>query len=461
MRIDLLHIWNVVVFSGLCCLILFIAFITSIAPVYTLVFLMLPVFALIALIKFRLAVLCILFITAGFIPKQLTPSFYVAGGELRLEDCILGLLFIICLIRVAFRNNRFINNSIYYPFYFLFSLIILGTILAFGLRNKLLFILIELRIFFYWIYPFILAISIQNKNDLNYALKFVVILSVIVSAAVIIQGITGVQLRNYGTEIETLETLGKHSHGIIRSRFGGNIVIANFSFVYILARVGKKEISLQVGLLILTLIGFAIIISFGRGAWMGSFVSILALSIWLGRSSFIRIWTIIMILCTIGILTTLTIKPEFFDVIIDRALSVGEEIDRGGSFMWRKMENAHAIQTIQNNPIFGVGIGGEFKRPDKSGYIMGKSETHYLHNSWYFFMIKFGIIGILFPIWLTIAVFHKTRKLNTSLSIASASALLMPIVVGATQMDWINPRGILCITTIIGLLAAHANLERA
>jgi len=438
-------------------LILFLSFWLSIAPIYTAIFLILPIFTIIAFIKFRLAVLLLPFFAAGFIPKQLTPTFFIAGGKVGVEDCVLVLLIIICLIRIFFGKNRFTNDPLYYPFYFFFLLCILATFMALVYSNKPALLLVELRTVAYYIFVFLLSISIQNQKDLSFSLNFIVILSVLISLTVIIQSFTGIQIRSYGS-VELLNTIDKDTNtGVLRSRFGGLIYMAIFSFNYILARVARKEISVLVGVLVLSIIGFAVLVTFGRGAWMAFFVSILVLSVWLGRQSFIKIWVVLLTIGLAGVLISLAIKPEFIGVVVDRALSVSEEIEVGGSVAWRKFENEEAMRTIKNKPILGAGLGGEYRRGENNS-IMGNYDTIMLHNSWLWLMLKFGIVGILFPIWLVMTVFYKAKELGTSLSIAAAASLLAPIVVSTTQMEWATPFGILNITIIVGFLVAHSNL---
>jgi hypothetical protein len=437
-------------------LVLFLGFAIAVAPIYIAIFSLIPIFIIFSFVKFRLAVLGMLFIASGFIPSQLLPSFTFGTSVVRAEECFLILLCIIGFIRIVFRKNIFINSSLYYPVYFLFLLSVFSTVLAIGFRNKPSFILIELRIILYYIFVFLIALGVSSKKELNSTLKIVVTLSIILSLTVIIQSVTGIQLRNYGA-VTALNTADSIQHGITRSRFGGLVFLAVFSFVYTLARLSRKELSSWVAISILGIIGFAILVTFGRATWMGCFISVLVLSIWLGWRNFIHIWIILIPLGMIGIMSAFLIQPTFVDAIVTRAMSVGEEVHAGSSYEWRQRENKYAMQTIQKNPILGVGLGGEFKRPERDN-IMQKMETHFLHNSWLWFILKFGVLGIVFPIWWVLVVLRKAKKLNTSLSISCASTLLAPVVVGATQMEWTTPFGILGITTMIGLLVAHSNL---
>ena len=446
---------KVAVFLGATCLLFVLGIEISTKPIYVAIFSLVPVFAIIAFIRFRWAVLLLLFIASGFIPKPLLPSFSVAGGVVRAEDLLLVLLLVACFVRVFIKKNQFVNNSVYYPFYFLFLLSVLGMIIALGYHNKTSFMLIELRIICYYTYAFLLPISMQNKKDLDGILKFVVVLSVAISITVILQSFTGVQLRSYG-DVETLITADSAQHGVMRSRFGGLIFMAVFSFIYTLTKLIRKEMPTWIGLLILSIIGLSVIVTFGRAAWIGSIVSILIVSIWLGRYSFVKIWSLLIALAFVGALAALAVQPNFLDAVVSRAFSIDKEIESGSSYEWRRRENYFAIKKIKEYPFFGIGIGGKFREPQKDE-IMDKYAEHFLHSSWLWFVLKFGVVGILFPIWLVIVVLHKAKQLNTSLSIAIGSAIIAPVVVGQTQMEWTTPFGILGITTMIGLLVAHAN----
>jgi len=453
-------LWKIGLALVVSVLVLFLGVAVAIAPIYIAVFSVIPIFLVIAFTQFRIGVLIVLFFATGIIPSQLTPKFSLGGGDVQVEELLFGILLIVCLIRMALNKNHFINNSVYYPIYFFFLLSILATLIGIGNQNKYNFILIDLRTVFYWLYAFLLAISIQNEKELNSAIKILIILSTILSTVVILQSLLGIQLLSRG-RLTGLHTLDK-TVGVSRSQFGGLISLAVFAFILTLTRVARKEMPTLIGLLCSSILGLSIVLSFGRGIWAAAFLSVLTASIWLGFRSFVRIWAVLMTLGITSTLIALIVTPEYVDAAVSRIFSVRQEVSEGRSYEWRKLENAHAIQTIKEHPVFGVGIGGEYKRPERNYKFveMGEQETFMMHNSWLWLMFKFGIIGIVFPIWLTIAVFYKARKLNTSLSIASASALLTPIVAGGTQMEWATRFGILCIATMVGFLIANSNVAQ-
>lgn len=446
---------NVFLFLGVLIIVSFVGVGITLSPVKMIMFSMLPFFLIVACWKFKYAVLLMLLFASGLVPEQLTPSFPFVGGTIRTEECVLAVLIFFLFFRVLFGIDKITDNNLYYPVYFFLFLGCFAFILALGFHNKSKFIAAELRTVLYWLFIFILACSIKNKSDIKRVLSFIIGLSVLLSIAVTVQSFTGYKLLN-NSSVGTLVTVDSANYSISRSTFGGFQGFVAFSITYLIAMVSRKEVSIWIGLLLITIMAIGFLVTFGRGVWAVTFLVIFVTSIWLGFRCFIKIWMGLAIVVAVIALIFSIIKPEFIDAVTNRVLSINEEMDRGDSYGWRKIENKWAWKMIVKKP-FGIGLGGEYKSQEAS--FMGEHETRILHNSYLWMALKFSVLCFLFPIWLGFAILIKAKKIGTSLSIALGASFLNPLLVSFTQMEWSSQYGVLFMATIVGLLIAHNNLE--
>jgi len=448
---------NSLLFIGISLVVFIIGIGSAIAPIYLAIFSMMPLFVILACWQFRIAVLVMLLFASGLIPNSFTPAIPFLGGTIRTEDMFLGFLIVIGTIRLLAQTNKIENHALWYPFYFFIFLVIFSLLIAKGHHNKPRWMMFEFRLQLYWFYAPLLVMCIKEEKHLNAALNFVIFLSTILAIAVIFQSLTGIRILNHGM-LSPLVTVTDINRDVNRSTFGGFQAFVVFTFILTLARLSRHEMSPLLAFPVLLLIALGLIVSFGRGVWAVSFVITFIASIWLGKNSFIKIWTVLLTVGTVIILTSVLLKPQLADAVFSRLMSVSHELEEGESWEWRMMEQEWALRTIQKHPISGIGLGGEYsplrdRTKDPEQMIM-------THNSYLYIALKFGLFGLLFPLWLCLAVLRKAKQLNTTLSISLACAFLNPVLIGYTQMEWVSIYGILSMATMVGLLVTHDRFQR-
>ena len=448
----LLTLSNFLLFIGAVFVVFIVGVGTGIAPIYTAIFSLVPIFIVLACLKFRIAVLVMLVLASGLIPKQLTPTLPMLGGRFRAEDMFLALLIGIGFVRLMMGIDKFKKHNLWYPLYYFSALVVCSLLVAFLNNNKFYWIVFELRGLCYWFFAMLLVISIKDKKQFNTVVNFIVMLSALVAAAATFQSITGIHILTNNL-FSSLFTGSSVDSNVNRSFLGGFGTFVAFSFVLTFARLVRNEIAFSIGFPVLLVLLCGIIVTFGRGFWIVTLVTVFISSVWLGWKSFIKIWTaMLIIIFTIASFSSLLL-PDYFDAVINRAASVSSEIDSGESWGWRKHETAWGLKTIKQNPFIGIGLGGEYLPP----MIGNKSETPspIPHNSYIGLALKFGLAGLIFPVWLTIAVLLRAKKLNTTLSIAIGSSFMNPVLVGYSQMEWAHMFGIMFMATMVALLILH------
>jgi O-antigen ligase len=122
------------------------------------------------------------------------------------------------------------------------------------------------------------------------------------------------------------------------------------------------------------------------------------------------------------------------------------------------MENQAAMDRIERNPVFGVGLGGQYKQTASSEGHFGIEGT-YIHNGYLFFPLKMGLVATFIPLAFMIAFALTLRQgvqrhradPDNGLVAALAGAFAVPCVASYTQPEWADPRGIAAFAIFTGL----------
>jgi len=71
------------------------------------------------------------------------------------------------------------------------------------------------------------------------------------------------------------------------------------------------------------------------------------------------------------------------------------------SLVYRYIENEYAYPQIESHPLFGLGLGANYRPVDRRvDYGPAKSSlTYYIHNGHLWVMLKTGLLGYVFFMW--------------------------------------------------------------
>jgi O-antigen ligase len=145
-------------------------------------------------------------------------------------------------------------------------------------------------------------------------------------------------------------------------------------------------------------------------------------------------------------------------VIVERLLSIGTEIQVGESYGRRKTENEYAWEHIVNSPMLGVGLGGEYKPPSAQS-IAWPGETRYIHNTYVNVATKMGVPALLALValvttmlvrgWTTIRIASSADR---PIAVASFWTIMAAAVVTSlTQPNLISPGGAVSLAVAVFL----------
>lgn len=428
----------------------------------TLAFALVPMFFILAFTFPYYATILAIFLAFGAVPSIMLPQFSLAGGTVRASELFLLFVAFTTLSHALLtKGESFKNIKTPYtpPFIFLIALVLISSIIALGyFGNQKKYYLYELRVIFFWsIFPLILY-SINSTSLTNKLLKSLLIMGALLSIGVVAQSITGQKILE-ASRVESLSTTGSTYSNITRSTAGGGIYFILFLINYSICAWAFKTQKSYISWPLIGLGGAAVLATFGRAVWFAESISVLILILLVPRAQKFKITSIGI--ASIGTLAVslFVFAPDIGEATVDRLMSVGQEIDAGQSYRWRKEENMYAKKAILSNPLIGVALGGEYQPfRDRS---MGLDHTRAIHSSYYYLALKFGILGLLLPIWfgflstkLALSII-KTNKSPTYTAIAASTAATLAscYVTSFTQPEWMHHTGVAFLSICFALLA--------
>jgi len=111
-----------------------------------------------------------------------------------------------------------------------------------------------------------------------------------------------------------------------------------------------------------------------------------------GIKGVLRIAAVVVPLTVLLGAAVFVVNPRIGEAAYTRAFGITQEIESGDSFGWRGKENAMAIESIEKNPVLGIGFNGAYK-PAVSTRGHFEGEEIYIHNAYLYFQLKMGLLG--------------------------------------------------------------------
>lgn len=387
--------------------------------------------------------------------------------DFKLADLIMVLtVFVIVSKYFSKGENPFVIPRVVKVPFILFILSILFA-LALGVlyfHNSIPFVYRDIRVFIYWIwFPLLsfLFIDPAGGNSREKVSRLILCVAIIISLVAIIQFVTGIQIVAAG-RVGALETAGADQGDFTRVQLPGYPFIV-WSILLITINLVKSKINPIYAFSILSILTFALLINFGRGLWFWTFFSVVSTLFFYQRAlrtKFILMLFGIMLAASSAICV---VKPDFAEAIVVRFLSVKDEnVNTWGpktSYEWRKLENKDAISALIKSPVFGVGIGGEYRFRIWELRNVFEDHTRFIHNSYLFLLLKLGVFGFfsfLFFTWKAwfFCLKEKNFKAPDFDSVLASSLCFFPAYafLSITQPEFVNANSVMFFAVLFALL---------
>lgn len=357
--------------------------------------------------------------------------------------------------------------------YYLFMVLIIAHVI-FGVlyfHNAIPFVYRDARVFLYWMWlPIISNFLLSEAQRLSFekvldkvAALFLWV-GVIVAMMAVFQFITGVQIVAVG-RVGSLETAGVDQGSFTRVQLPGYPFVV-FSIIYCICSLLKKKMTVKLCGPLIVILCFALVVNFGRGLWVWTIVGVIFSSFFFTGKQMRQfvLWGLFSIIFASSLLAI--IKPDLADAIAVRMLSVKNETSSAWgpktSYEWRLIENQDARNSIVAHPLFGVGMGGEYRRPIWDLLVIFPDHTRYIHNSYFFVLTKFGFTGFfIFMMFivcsLLVTIFKVCRVINRS-ALDPASIAIFAVTVSycglsVTQPEWVSSNSVLFFSMAYGTMS--------
>ena len=373
------------------------------------------------------------------------------GGQLKVQDLLILFVGGVVLARAAIegRSLKQALGPLYWPLVYLGVLVLVSTFYSvMVLRNQ--FALTEARAFVAWLVLPLLALTIDTPQRLRRLINFMIFSALVIAAYAFAQSIFDINIM--GGRVEMLD---RRNSDITRSIAGGSTFLMVFGIFLLVNDFGARRARWWLVLPALALLLAGLAANFGRGVWISAGVGLLVCAfLQRGIRGVFGVSMLLAIMLGIGLSGVSLVKPRVVEALIDRVTSVGSEIESGGSFQWRKVENDEAMRAIRGRPL-GIGFGGEYKQILSSQGSF-EIETRYIHNAYLFYPLKMGWVAAIVPFLFVLAM---ARMLSGWLrhqgsgervvAAASAGCMVSIMIVSYTQPEWTTMPGISLISVLL------------
>jgi O-antigen ligase len=428
-----------------------------------------PLFLVLAAVFPQIASILVIAAIAGVVPEFLLPQISVGIGRILPQD-----LFLVALLGLALLKNLGAKKIgplrkggiLGYLMIAMVTCAAFGVAIGVGLYGAgVKDAISEFRNQIYWLVFFLPVAFVHTERDLRLMATALVLLGLWIAIAVLIQFQFGIALLT-NARVEDLATGSIRYTDIIRSTAGGGIYWVIFALFISVARVLKRSGSTVWALIIAIICAGAILVSFGRGIWIASFIALLLLARSIGGNKAVLAAMLFSLLATAVAIVPLTIlKPAFFDAVSERVISTKDEGGQKSSLGWRLEENSFAFKQIIRNPLTGTGLGVAYK--PKLDRMASIDQVRYIHNSYLGLWMKMGLASLLVAgwfAWKTLrtandAVKRNRTATNLELVAAAGAAFVVPLITGVTQPEWLVATGISFFAMMSGLTMAFSNLH--
>lgn len=401
------------------------------------------------------------------VPQAFQPRLPFGGGNLQAYDLLLIYLSAIVLVRslAAGREPLRSMGAVRWPLYYLAVCMAVSLVyVKFFAPNPR--VLSEARAAIAWLVVPLIVLTVTTPGRYRWFVRSVVGLALVIALYVTVQTLFGIRIMT-GARVEALDN-GVNSD-IVRSIAGGGIYVVVFALLLLLNRLVERRVAWLWAVPASFLLVAGIVVQFGRGVWLATAAGLLVSAyLFRGIGGALRV-ACIGVFAIAAVLSMASVyKPRLAEAAVERAIGIREEYERGGSYNWRRQENEAALGYIERHPLFGAGLGGQYKQTSGSFSSVFFTQTLYIHNGYLFFPLKMGVFATFVPLAFIVAfaatvrrgwLRHRARDgEDRALAAALCGAFAVPVITSVTQPEWWTQPGIAAYAIFLGLALLYREM---
>ena len=352
-----------------------------------------------AFIRPEIVILLILAFTLGLVPSRFNQYVNVGLGRLQLTDLMLLLMLGILVFRLVADKSFTFKKT---PFDILLAIftitIVIGAIVAVtnhGARFK--DTTYDARILIGYLIFFPVVNLVRKKNQLDILIKGILVITLLVTASMIVQVVLG-------RSLSIMDPLYQQSEGgLIRFFHPGTYAIFPVLMILVchLALEKNNKYRLASIFSIFLLCG-GLVLTMNRNLLVSGAISLAILFVLLYGEELSQFGYNVLIMAVIltGVLLMFKITgsdspimqyPTAFLSRIANMFSISSLFSPTETLNWRVRETGYAWQYIKSSPLLGIGL----LTPYRPAFFQGDPLTGYMHNAYLWFWLRTGLLGLL------------------------------------------------------------------
>jgi len=419
----------------------------------------------------ELGLLAIVLITSGLIDFERLPLLSMGPISLHITDVILLYLLALVLAKaLVVPSFKVVRTALDVPLMWFYFAILLSAVLAIGQPSVgTSFVLRRLRPLTYYLSFFAVTNLIRHRRQLTVLINGLLVIAVLASLVVLVQVLfPSLHLAKSGT-LE-LATAGREYAGVVRTYIQADRLIYPMLLVSVCSLIlGGRWLPPTLELARAGILATGIFLSFQRGYWLtvSAMLGLLGvLASWPQRSRMLR-WA----LASVVAVTLIVSLPggggdQYMAAAWDRLVwgMRPETLAQDDSMQARVMETRHAIQSIAQQPLLGIGLGN-FYRPAVAddAYWMPDDPSiglrWYMHNAYLWVWVMMGLMGLIPFVWLFASAltrgFARWRKIDDpklrAVVLGSTLAILGQAINNVVAPNFIQSWSLIVFAIILGI----------
>lgn len=371
----------------------------------------------------EIALLGILVCTSSIVPENTSPLIPIGVGSLHIPDLILlVLLGLIALRRLVEPDFKLVRTPLDWPLLGFYGISLLSTTMA-VFRSSVEFEVARraIRIVSYYLTFFAVTNLVREDSQLHLLVRGMFLLASIVAVAMAVQFVLGTSLPFLPGSVYTLSIAGKSYSEVARIIPPGQALVLT-SFVATTCLLISERLSLANVLRFLQwgLLGGALVLTFLRSYWAVTGILLLLLALLVKGRSRRRLmgWglVVVFLIAMIGLAAFCEPGSRAADLMrasFERLATLGNDETLGeSSLQWRYVENEYAIRQIMSHPFLGLGMGSRYRPLDPRIDYWGMKwdARRFIHNGHLWVLLRMGVSGYLFLMWLSITLLLRGFK---------------------------------------------------
>lgn len=423
------------------------------------------------------ALIVILFVLSTLFGPESFPRLSFGGIHIWITDLIIIGLFGLIAVRLLIdRSYKMLHSPITIPLILFLVWSLYTAMKGYYDHNSIRGdMVIETRIVLYNAIAICVMYLIRSEKNINILLKWFYFLSVVAAIMILVQFGLGVQVSFLTSgKIYSFATTGGPVVARVQGTVGEGLVTIALILKTITLFVDRLHIKKVYDLLQWLILAAGLICTFNRTHWIMVFVAILITMFLVGGKGRRQIFSWGLIVIFVGLfLGTLAVVTQpnsraasLITAGVGRVSTIFQESSytdpKESTILWRSFEYKYGLPQIYKNPIFGIGLGSQYRPTLLNVDYVGFQGELYSHNSNLWIAMKTGLVGFLFFLWFSFAfIWHTLSKWRSIPSIphrdfvlGSGIAVLVCLFGANIHPFWMTLEWIPVFAIIIGLSEA-------